>query len=231
MLALIFATPKEAKACLGATYAETPRGAWSEITLHHRPCLQVVTGVGPINAAFTLGKLLGSVPQISGVINLGIGGSFDLRDIPLGEWVVANGEIWPEIGLRHLECVHAKALGFPLGEVDGETIWDRLNIDPEENARSMGVILPPSLEQASFITVAGVTSTLERALFLQTVYRCGVENMEGFPLALACATHGIPFLEIRAISNEVGPKEPSTWRLDLAFERLGNIPAALFTTP
>jgi futalosine hydrolase len=230
MLALVFATARESRACLGPAHVNVQEGQWARITLHGRPCLQVVTGIGPINAALVLGKLLATFPELEGILSLGIGGSFDLQELDLGGWAVATREIWPEIGIKSKECVHAQALGFPQGQAGNDAIWDRVAIDPERNAAAMGLALPDSMARVPFITVAGVTSTEERRLFLQTIYQCGIENMEGFSLALGCATHGLPFLEIRTVSNQVGPRDKTTWRIDKAFDRLGKVVPALFAT-
>jgi futalosine hydrolase len=229
MLALVFATARESRACLGSAHVTIKEGQWARIMVYGRPCLQVITGIGPINAAIVFGKVLATFPDLQGVIGLGIGGSFDLREVDLGGWAVATQEIWPEIGIKTKECVHAQALGFPQGQTGNDAIWDRVGIDPDHNAAAMGIRIPESMVRVPFITVAGVTSTEERALFLQTIYTCRIENMEGFSLALACATHQIPFLEIRTVSNKVGPRNKKTWRIDRAFDRLGEVVPALFT--
>jgi futalosine hydrolase len=231
VLALVFATARESRATLGPDHAEIEEGQWQEIQIYGHTCLQVLTGIGPINAAFVLGKVLATCPQLRGVINLGIGGSFDLDLLPLGTCVVAREEIWPEFGIKHAECVHARALGFPLGHTKSDAIWDRILIDPDEAALRTGLLLPSCIRRASFLTVAGVTSTKERSLFLQTMYHAGVENMEGFALALACATSDIPFLEIRTISNLVGPRDKATWQIKKAFASLRKILPMLFATP
>jgi len=231
VLALVFATARESRATLGADHAEIKEGQWQEILVHGHTCLQVLTGIGPINAAFVLGKVLVTYPALEGVINLGIGGSFDLDLHPLGACVVAREEIWPEFGIKHNGCVHAKALGFPLGHTKNDAIWDRTVIDPDETAQRMGLTLPSFIHRTPFITVAGVTSTQERSLFLQTMYHAGVENMEGFALALACATSDLPFLEIRTISNLVGPRDKATWQIKRAFAALREILPLLFDTP
>jgi len=228
MLALIFATARESRACLGSAHVTIKEGQWAQITIHGRPCLQVITGIGPINAALVFGKVLATFPDLHGALSLGIGGSFDLGEADLGGWAVATEEIWPEIGIKTKECVHAQALGFPQGQTGRDAIWDRMSIDPDRNARAMGIRIPESMVRVPFITVAGVTSTTERGLFLQTIYKCGIENMEGFSLGLACATHQLPFLEIRTVSNKVGPRDKETWRIDKAFDRLGKVIPALF---
>ena len=228
MLALVFATSREAGAALGPGHAGVSEGRWKKIRVHGRSCLQVVTGIGPLNAAFVFGRALGTHPGLSGVISMGIGGSFDLATLPLGSWTVADEEIWPEFGIRHEKDVRAQELGFPLGHAGNEAIWDRISLDPADAAARMALCLPPSMPRASFISVAGVTATRERADFLHGTCQADVENMEGFALALACATHGIPFLEIRTISNLVGPRDRATWQIKKACRALGDILPALF---
>ncbi len=228
MFALIFATARESRACLGEHHVGIKDGQWAEITVHERPCLQVVTGIGPINTALVFGKVLATFPSLQGVINLGIGGSFDLDEADIGGWAVASREIWPEIGIKYQGCVHAKALGLPQAHTEQDAIWDVVDIDVEKNAAAMNITLPASMPKLPFITVAGVTSTDERSLFLQTIYKGGIENMEGFALALACATHDLPFLEIRTVSNKVGPRDKKNWRMDKAFNQMGKILPALF---
>lgn len=227
----MFATSRESRATLGANHAEIKEGQWKEVQIHGLVCLQVLTGIAPINAAFVLGKVLATYPALDGVINLGIGGSFDLDMFPLGACVAAKEEIWPEFGIKNNECVHARALGFPQGHTQSDTIWDRIVLAPDEAAQRMGLTLPTSIPSTPFVTVAGVTATRERALFLQTMYHAGVENMEGFALALACVTNDLPFLEIRAISNRVGPRDKDTWQIKKAFTGLRAILPLLLSSP
>ena len=44
--------------------------------------------------------------------------------------------------------------------------------------------------------------------------------MEGYGVACAAATAGVPFAEIRAISNSIGPRDRSTWRIGDALDAL-----------
>lgn len=47
-----------------------------------------------------------------------------------------------------------------------------------------------------------------------------VESMEGAAFFEACLRHGVPFAEIRAISNFVGETDRSRWDIPLALQRL-----------
>lgn len=78
------------------------------------------------------------------------------------------------------------------------------------------------------MTVSGVTGTEERAHMLMKRYNPLTENMEGFSLALACLQAGIPFLELRTVSNLVGSRKAEHWKLDDALQALGRFARELF---
>jgi nucleoside phosphorylase len=47
-----------------------------------------------------------------------------------------------------------------------------------------------------------------------------VEAMEGFAVLRAAALAGVPALEVRAVSNEIGEPDRARWRLTEALEAL-----------
>jgi futalosine hydrolase len=49
-----------------------------------------------------------------------------------------------------------------------------------------------------------------------------VEAMEGFGVLRACALAGVPAVELRAVSNQVGEADRSTWRFDEALAALAD---------
>ena len=44
--------------------------------------------------------------------------------------------------------------------------------------------------------------------------------MEGYGVAVAAAQAGLPFAELRTISNPIGPRDRAAWRLREAFAAL-----------
>jgi hypothetical protein len=57
---------------------------------------------------------------------------------------------------------------------------------------------------------------------------CDVEAMEGFAVLRACARAGVPALEARALSNEIGEPDRARWQFDAALELLAaSLPALL----
>lgn len=202
-------------------------------TIAGQAWLVCVTGLGPINAALAMGLALARFPAITAVLNVGLAGSFDLTRAPLGSTIAVTEEIWPEYGLADDTYVDAAGLGFPLlkGEAGGlkepvgtkgcphcvpkssanGDVIDRLslNADPLFMATALGLSLVkgmPPVVQGSSLTVAGVTNSAARAKRLQHTYAALIENMEGFAVALACARHSVPLVELRTISNVTGSR-------------------------
>ena len=55
-----------------------------------------------------------------------------------------------------------------------------------------------------------------------------IENMEGFALGFAAMGAGLPFLEIRTISNMVGSRQSGDWDLKGALGGLESAARTLF---
>ncbi len=81
----------------------------------------------------------------------------------------------------------------------------------------------------SILTVSTVTGTAERAAELAARHpHAAAEAMEGFGVAEAAALNNLPVLEIRAISNAVGPRDRAAWRIG---EALGALERAFRALP
>ncbi len=255
---LATATQKEMEAVLkgfngrGRVGCQLPApGQWCEAPVNEHVCLLTVTGVGPINAAFTLGRVLGACFGISGVVNMGVAGSFNLAKAPLAAPVLVDREIWPEYGLWTDIGINPHGIGFPLWapqEASAQTkqteraekaeekpstdtgtgvVWNNISLTPRESLRTMD-LTPPDCICGTGITVACVSGTPERASQLRQRHDALTENMEGFAMALGCVQAGIDFVELRTVSNLVGSRNAEDWRLDDALSALGSVARSLF---
>ena len=230
MLIIATATDKEMDATLG--FAGPPavkQGEDAEFEYRGRKLLLTVTGVGLVNAALTAGRLLGR-PDVEGVLSFGIAGAYNTGDFPLGSTCYAWQEVWPEYGLLDEDGgVDAKAIGFPQAHIDGQPVWSKLQLNPTNDAEKMGLRLADGWGRASSISVSSVTGTPERAGWLETRYTGDIENMEGFALALGARSLGLPFLEMRTISNLVGSRDAEDWDVKGALKALGDCARHLFS--
>ncbi len=228
---LVTATPMELKPVaqrLGLAAALVPQwGQWKPAEAGDRELILLTTGVGPVNAALALGRLLGA-KDVAGVVNLGIAGSFDLGKAGLLDAVAATAEIWPEFGVRFDHGVEPQELGLPQWKGPGGVVRDRLELDPEHAAAAMGLALGQELLRGTAVTVAGVTAD---AALTERLRSGGAltESMEGFALALGCVQADVPFLEVRIVSNPVGSRKPDAWDLQGAVRKTGDVVAQLFS--
>lgn len=191
-----------------------------------------VTGVGPINAALGMGIVLAQCAaagqRLRAVIHVGLAGSFDLERWPLGALHVVGEEIWPEYGLQDGRQVVAQAFGFPQWSDGKREVRDRLNL---ATAADLGLKWRGSgltdEQPVRSLTVAGVSASVQRVQHLRQLYGAALENMEGFAVAYAAARAGLPCLEVRSVSNKVGPRAAHEKDFPGALRQLARILPAL----
>lgn len=173
----------------------------------------LVAGVGPVVAAVNTARALATV-EYGLVISAGIGGGFPGRT-EVGSLVVANKIIVADLGADTLEGFRSvEELGFG---------FTQIQIDAGLVNRVIAALLTTklSVNTGPVLTVSTVTGTTERGLELAArIPGATAEAMEGYGVGFAALDRGLPVLEIRAISNMVGPRERSTWRIKEALDVL-----------
>ena len=187
-----------------------------------------ITGVGPVNAGMALGRILALHHECTGVLNLGLAGSFDLARAPLGACILVTEEIWPEYGLLGDNGIDAPGLGFAQWEHGDLRVFDRLSLHTDLPA--LGLPQPTDAIPGISLTVAGVSADAKRADMLARRYQPLGENMEGFAVALACARQHIPCVELRTVSNKVGTRAQQDRAFPLALAKLGALGQDIFGT-
>ncbi|MFI5676579.1 futalosine hydrolase [Streptomyces cellulosae] len=173
----------------------------------------LAAGVGPALAAASTATAL-TAAALDGapydlVVSAGIGGGF-LPDAPLGSLVVADEITAADLGADTPD-------GFvPVTELGFGTVIHR---PPESLVRE--VVSATGARAGTVLTVSTVTGTAARATALRARHpRALAEAMEGFGVAEAAAVHGVPVLELRAVSNPVGPRDRAAWRIGDALSAL-----------
>jgi len=127
------------------------------------------------------------------VINVGIGGS---RGLTPGSIVIGSEAFYCDLGAE-----------IP--------VVDRVPSDPEliaeiQSAVPEAVVLP--IATSAFVTGSKRTTETFR-----------VEGMEGFGVLRACQLAGIPGVEVRVISNDIGEGNRALWMMRRALEVLDSI--------
>lgn len=186
----------------------------------------VAAGVGPAAAAVGAATALAVAPSpYDLVVSAGIGGGFPPH-APLGALVVADAIVAADLGADTPDGYLAvERLGFGRSvHVPPPALVGALADAVRSGAR------PPTCLVAPVLTVSTVTGTAARAAELAARHPgAGAEAMEGFGVAEAAAAHGVPALELRAVSNAVGPRDRAAWRIGEALDALCSAFAALST--
>jgi futalosine hydrolase len=190
-----------------------------------------VTGAGKSCAGFACGHLL-ALDDYRAVVNLGCAGSLPGSGLSTGEVVIARSEVLADEGTFTPEGFRSlEAIGLPLFE--GEPpVHNRIPVElpsplGEEElsllSRELGfrVVLGP------LATVSTITGTDRSAGEMRERWQPLAESMEGAAVALAALRRGLPFLEVRGISNPAGDRDRSRWELPLAAARAARTAARL----
>ncbi|RZL30963.1 MAG: futalosine hydrolase [Pedobacter sp.] len=163
----------------------------------------LITGVGMVATAFSLGKHLLS-SKYSLVLNLGIAGGFD-RNIELGEVVNITKDTFAELGAEDGDnFLTITDLGF------GESTYASKN--------NFNIGLP----QVAGITVNRVSGNDKNIRALVKRLNPGTESMEGAAVLFACQHERVDCLQIRSISNYVEPRNKDKWKIGLAIKNLND---------
>ncbi|WBB65326.1 futalosine hydrolase [Micromonospora sp. WMMD812] len=202
--------------------ADAVRAGLSDPTITVAP-----VGVGPAVAGAATARLL-TLAEAAGrpygaVVSAGVAGGFTDR-VPVGGTVLGTASIAADLGAESPEgFIPIDALGMPpalLGA--GSTV----TADPELLA-ALRAALPAAIV-GPVLTVNTVTGTAASTEALSRRYPDAVaEAMEGYGVAVAAAQAGLPFAELRTISNPIGPRDRNSWRMREALAALTEAAPAL----
>lgn len=177
-------------------------------------------GVGPAAAGAGTARLLASRPYRA-VISAGIAGGFRGR-AEVGGLTIGTRSIAADLGAESPDgFLPIEELGFGSSVLEADPILIKALHDAL-----------PSAVPGDILTLATVTGTAETTDRLATRFpRAVAEAMEGYGVAVAAEGAGVPFAELRAVSNPVGPRDRAAWRMADAFAALRAAAPALNTLP
>ncbi|WP_329018267.1 futalosine hydrolase [Micromonospora rifamycinica] len=177
-------------------------------------------GVGPAVAGATAARLL-ALAEAAGrpyraVVSAGIAGGFAGR-APVGGTVLASRSVAADLGAESpTGFIPVDELGMPAEFLGG---GPTIEADPALLG-TLRAALPEAVVGA-VLTVSTVTGTAASTTALADRHPDAVaEAMEGYAVAVAAAQAGIPFAELRTISNPIGPRDRDGWRMREAFTAL-----------
>ena len=191
-------------------------------------CQMTVCGVGAVAAALSTAQACTTHrPRL--VVSTGIAGAFAPSGLQPGDLAVSSAMIQADYGAElGDDFLDLAALGLRVSEWDGAADFGIFAAAPgyAELAHTLGATCGPML------TLNTVTGTAQRAdVLLRRFPDALTEGMEGAGVAHAAALAGIPALEMRGISNLVGPRDRDSWRIPQALAAARRGVAGLLTSP
>lgn len=175
-----------------------------------------LAGVGPVSAAASTAALL-SRTRYDLVISAGIGGGF-IDQASTGNIVIASSIIAADLG--------AEAPDHPEGFASVDELGFGSSVVPVQQELASLLLERLTAEKVKVcygpvVTLSTATGTADTASKLAIrIPGVAAEAMEGYGVALAAHQLDIPVMEIRAISNLVGPRQRELWKIGDALKSL-----------
>ena len=171
----------------------------------------LVTGVGIPATVFHLTKKL-LATNYDLVIQAGIAGTFT-ETFKLAEVVAVAEDCFADIGIEEKGKLHS--------------LSDHGFMDKNEFPFSDGklvnqskILKNNSLPKAKAVTVNKISDDTFQNKMIHEKYNAEIESMEGAAFHYVCLQQKINFLQLRSISNMVGERDKSKWKLKASIENL-----------
>ncbi|HLU82201.1 MAG TPA: futalosine hydrolase [Trueperaceae bacterium] len=189
---------------------------WPEVhagSLAGVPVLITAGGVGKANTAAAVATVA-AIAHVKAVLQVGIGGAYPgvagSPPVPVGSVAVAVSEFDLDMGVGAAALWRGlESLGFASVATEPPTY----NLFPCHPQLSRSVADAIGSPLVPFASSDSVSADKARARQIATAVGAAVESMEGAAAAQVCLALGLPFVELRAVSNEVGVRDKADWQI------------------
>jgi len=182
------------------------------------PRAHACIGVGKTAATLGLARVLAQ-GGVEAVVAIGVAGAYRRADGPgIAERCLVESDVLADEGVRHPDgFTDLAALG--LGNIGP------FAADAELLARANAVLGARLVSAATVSTCSGTDALADE---LATRSAAAIETMEGAAIASVCAAFGVPWIQLRVISNFTGDRDRAAWDLPRALAGLGQAIGELF---
>ncbi len=226
MIALMCSVQAEAERLLASAVIAKSTTAGSkcliEGTLKGRHILLCVSGMGKVNAAHGATLLLTQYKP-EALLVFGIGGAYPSSGARIGDIAIAKEEIAGDEGVLTRDGFKdTQYIGIPLLKTATSTFFSAYPAAESLVKRSLESLHAHlaagknTVHVGPFVTLSTCTGTAARARELEERYHGLCENMEGAAAAQVAELHGVPWLEVRSISNLVEDRDVTKWNIPQA---------------
>ncbi|NPA45446.1 MAG: futalosine hydrolase [Chlorobi bacterium] len=173
----------------------------------------LISGIGIPSTTYLLTKIL-LKKEYDLAINVGICGSFN-KSIKVGDVVNVVEDEFADIGIT--EANNNFTSLFDEGFIK-ENEFPFINRKLISNFSGNLI----SLKEVKGITVNSTSGNYEQIKMRKAKFNADVETMEGAAVAYVCLIENVKFIQIRAISNPVEPRNKDNWNIPMAIKNLTN---------
>jgi futalosine hydrolase len=194
--------------------AHSRLSAWRG-TLADYPVLAVVAGMGKTNAARATTAVLERF-RVDRVIGFGVAGAYPGSGLDVGGLGLATREHYGDEGVLTRDGWRGcEEIGIPLLTTAEAQHFNDFPVDTGWLDAGLSALRAAGTACVSgpFVTVSTCSGTRARGDELARRFDAICETMEGAAYAHVAALYGLPFLEIRGISNLVEDRNLAGWRL------------------
>lgn len=184
-------------------------------------------GMGKTNAAHAATLMIMQYAPRALII-FGIGGAYPGSGAGIGDIALASEEIYADEGVLIGDGFRpADFIGISLAKIGMLELHNHIPASSDLLGMLRDLLAPsysvdkvhgygPSVMTGRFVTVSTATGTDQRAAEIEEMYHPLCENMEGAAAAHVATMHGVPWAEIRSISNIVEDRDTSKWDIPRA---------------
>jgi futalosine hydrolase len=174
----------------------------------------LITGIGLTAATYRLTRQL-QLKQYGLVIQAGVAGCFS-KNLLLGTVVsIKQDTIADQVVFEHK---HFKTM-FDLKLVPADQFPNTKSwlVNPHKT-----LLKKTGLQQVKGISVNEITTSKQKITFYEAQFSAAAESMEGAALHYTCLMEGVPFLQIRSMSNYIGERNKKNWNMTNAVVNLND---------
>lgn len=173
----------------------------------------LITGVGVPSTIYHLQKRINQV-DYDLIIQAGIAGSFNTA-IALGNVVLVQQDCFADLGIEE-KGNYTPVFNTEFADKDEFPFTNGWLMNLDDNLKYA------DLSKVNAITVNKVSdSELQKQQFA-TTFNADIETMEGAALHYVCLQENISFIQIRSISNYVGERDKTKWKIKDAIINLNS---------
>lgn len=174
----------------------------------------LLTGVGSYQTLYSLMEK--DISPYAVIVQAGIAGAID-RSLHLGDVKLISEDSWGDLGVWDNKTQFKSVFDLGLDEPNRFPFTKGKLVNPFSNSFMQKVA--DTLPKATSVTVNQI-STCKRMITHFANQELQLESLEGAAFHFFCLQKNVTFLQMRVVSNYVGERNKSKWKIDKALQNL-----------